>query len=337
MAEPSRSSALARAVGHDGCLPDDFYASTSLPTAVRSQGRWVDVEHPRADGVIVLAGDRAVCRSVDEVREGDRVVCGTDGIRVAPVPPTVDRWGFATLPHDVSSEHRVDTAADRVAAALADIKAHGGSVVVVAGPVVVHVGGGPYLGQLIHAGHVDVLLAGNALAVHDVEQALYGTSLGVDLESGQSITGGHRHHMRAINAISRAGSLRAAVTQRVLTRGVMYECIRHDVPFVLAGSIRDDGPLPDTVMDVADAQRRYATALRGADLVLVLSTMLHGAAVRHMLPASVPLVCVDINPAVVAKVLDGGPGVSVGVVTDVGVFLQQLAERLRASSTRARS
>jgi lysine-ketoglutarate reductase/saccharopine dehydrogenase-like protein (TIGR00300 family) len=337
VADSTPHSVVTRAVGRDRCLPDDFYAATSAPTSVWLDGRWVDVDRPRTDGVIVLDKGRASCRSVDDLREGDLVVCGTDGIRVGEVPGAVDRWGLASLPHDISSEHRVDTAVDRVAAALTDIKSRSGSVVVVAGPVVVHVGGGPFLCQLIHAGFVDVLLAGNALAVHDVEQALYGTSLGVDLESGQSITGGHRHHMRAINAIARAGSLRAAVTHGVLTSGVMYECIRHDVPFVLAGSIRDDGPLPDTVMDVGEAQRHYAAAIRGADLVLVLSTMLHGAATRHMLPATVPLVCVDINPAVVSKVLDGGPVVSVGVVTDVGLFLQRLAERLRVSATHGRS
>jgi lysine-ketoglutarate reductase/saccharopine dehydrogenase-like protein (TIGR00300 family) len=329
-------SVLVRAAARDGCLPDTFYAATNLPTAISLDGRWVDVEHPRLDGVIVVDDGRAVCRSIDDVREGDRIVCGTDGVRVAS-PPAADPWGFTSLPRDVSSERRVDTVVDRVATALADVKSRGGSVVAVAGPVVVHVGGGAYLCELIRRGHVDVLLAGNALAVHDVEQALYGTSLGVDLESGQSITGGHRHHMRAINAVSRAGSLRAAVQHGVLTSGIMYECIRHDVPFVLAGSIRDDGPLPDTVMDVVEARRRYAHALRGADLVLVLSTMLHGAGTGHMLPASVPLVCVDINPAVVAKVVDSGPSAASGVVTDVGLFLQQLAERLRASSTRARS
>jgi lysine-ketoglutarate reductase/saccharopine dehydrogenase-like protein (TIGR00300 family) len=331
------SNATLRPADRDGCLPDGFYAATNQPTAIALDGTWLDVAHPRTDGIIVVANGRARCESVDDVRAGDAIVCGTTGVRVEHVPAAADRWDFASLPHDLSSEHRVDTSVDRVAAALRDLKARKGRIVVVAGPVVVHVGGAPFLCELVRGGYVTALLAGNALAVHDVEQALYGTSLGVSLDSGQSITGGHRHHMRAINAISRAGGLEAAVTDGVLTSGVMYECVKKNVPFVLAGSIRDDGPLPDTVMDVVDAQRRYARALEGADLVLVLSTMLHGTATGRMLPASVPLVCVDINPAVVAKVVSSGPAVAAGVVTDVGLFLQQLAERLRASSTRARS
>ena len=175
---------------------------------------------------------------------------------------------------------------------------------------------------------MDVLLAGNALAVHDVEQALYGTSLGVDLETGSAIEGGHRHHMRAINAICRAGGLRQAVEQGVLTSGVMYECIRHNVDFVLAGSIRDDGPLPDTMMDLVEAQDRYAAALQGVKLVLVLSTMLHGIGVGNMLPAWVRMVCVDINPAVVTKLADRGSSQTIGIVTDVGLFLHRLVQNL---------
>ncbi len=333
----TRPDATLRAAERDACLPDGFYAATNKPTTVAVDGAWLDVVEPRSDGVIVVDGGRARCEAVDDVRAGDRVVCGTKGVRVQPVPAGADRWDFASLPHDFSSEHPVDAAVEKVAAALRDIKARKGRLVVVAGPVVVHVGGAPFLRELVRGGYVSALLAGNALAVHDVEQALYGTSLGVSLDSGQSITGGHRHHMRAINAISRAGSLEAAVKQGVLTSGVMHECVKQHVPFVLAGSIRDDGPLPDTVMDVVEAQRRYARALAGADLVLVLSTMLHGTATGRMLPAAVPIVCVDINPSVVAKVVSSGPAVAAGVVTDVGVFLQQLAERLRVSSTRARS
>jgi arginine dihydrolase len=337
VSETTRPAATLRAAERDACLPEGFSACGNLPTEVAIDGRWVEVERPRLDGVIVVAGGVARCRAVDDVRQGDQVVCGSKGLRTRPVPAAGDPWGLASLPHDASSEHRVDTAVDKVAAALSDIKARKGRVVVVAGPVVVHVGGAPYLCELVRGGHVQVLLAGNALAVHDVEQALYGTSLGVNLDSGQSITGGHRHHMRAINAISRAGSLSEAVKQGTLTSGVMYECVRQRVPFVLAGSIRDDGPLPDTVMDVTDGQRRYAEALAGADLVLVLSTMLHGTAAGHMLPAAVPLVCVDINPSVVSKVTASGPALAAGIVTDVGLFLQQLAERLRASSKRLRS
>jgi lysine-ketoglutarate reductase/saccharopine dehydrogenase-like protein (TIGR00300 family) len=210
-----------------------------------------------------------------------------------------------------------------------EMKAAGARMAVVAGPVLVHTGGSQYFQELIRAGYVDVLLAGNALAVHDVEQALFGTSLGVDLNTGKAIEGGHRHHMRAINTICRAGGLRAAVEQGVLTSGVMYECIRHDVDFVLAGSIRDDGPLPDTIMDLRLAQDRYTAALNDVKLVLALSTMLHGIGVGNMLPSWVKMVCVDINPAVVTKLADRGSSQTIGIVTDVGLFLHRLAQRLR--------
>jgi lysine-ketoglutarate reductase/saccharopine dehydrogenase-like protein (TIGR00300 family) len=195
--------------------------------------------------------------------------------------------------------------------------------------VVVHTGGGAYFQDLVRSGYVDVLLAGNALAVHDVEQALFGTSLGVDLNTGKAIEGGHRHHMRAINTIARAGGLKPAVEQGVLTSGVMYEIIRHNVQYVLAGSIRDDGPLPDTIMDLRLAQDRYAEALEGVRLVIALSTMLHGIGVGNMLPSWVRMVCVDINPAVVTKLADRGSSQTIGIVTDVGLFLHRLAQKLK--------
>ena len=193
-----------------------------------------------------------------------------------------------------------------------------------------HTGGSPYFQELIRAGYVDVLLAGNALAVHDAEQALFGTSLGVDLDTGRAIEGGHRHHMRAINTICKAGGLKPAVAQGALTSGVMYECIRRDVPYVLAGSIRDDGPLPDTIMDLRVAQDLYASALEDVRLVLALSTMLHGIGVGNMLPSWVKMVCVDINPAVVTKLADRGSSQTIGIVTDVGLFLHRLAQRTTA-------
>jgi lysine-ketoglutarate reductase/saccharopine dehydrogenase-like protein (TIGR00300 family) len=232
------------------------------------------------------------------------------------------------MTNEISSERRVEVGVARIAAMMRAAKQAGDKIAFVAGPVVVHTGGGDYFRGLIRNGYVNVLLAGNALAVHDVEQALYGTSLGVDMETGRAIEGGHRHHMRAINAIYRAGGLRAAVEHGVLTSGVMFECIKRDVTFVLAGSIRDDGPLPDTVMNLVEAQDRYTAALQGVNLVLVLSTMLHGIGVGNMLPAWVRLVCVDINPAVVTKLADRGSSQTMGIVTDVGLFLRQLASAL---------
>jgi lysine-ketoglutarate reductase/saccharopine dehydrogenase-like protein (TIGR00300 family) len=200
----------------------------------------------------------------------------------------------------------------------------------VAGPVVVHTGGVTHFSELIRMGFVDVVLAGNALAVHDVEFALSGTSLGIDLAEGAPVEQGHRNHMAAINTINRAGGIRQAVESGVLKSGVMYECVTHGVEYILAGSIRDDGPLPDTVMDLVQAQERYAEALAGnVHLVLMLSSMLHSIGVGNMLPSWVRVVCVDINPAVVTKLSDRGSQQTVGVVTDVGLFLHRLAEALR--------
>jgi arginine dihydrolase len=327
LAEPQ--DATLKSADRDGCVPDDFYSTTNHRTLVRYRGHWMQVERQRMDAVIVVEQGRALCRKLRDVRAGDHVVCGVAGVRVMPEFQERDRHGFAFMANEISSERRVEVGVARIAAMMREIKASRGRIAVVAGPVVVHTGGSPHFQELVRGGFVDVLLAGNALAVHDVEQALFGTSLGVDLDTGSVIEGGHRNHMRAINAISRAGGLREAVAQGVLKSGVMYECIRHDVDYVLAGSIRDDGPLPDTIMDLREAQDGYASALEGVGLVLALSTMLHGIGVGNMLPSWVKMVCVDINPAVVTKLADRGSSQTMGVVTDVGLFLHRLAQRLR--------
>ncbi|MQA28791.1 MAG: TIGR00300 family protein [Luteitalea sp.] len=323
--------ALVRIADRDGCVPDDFYSTTNHRTMVRLAGQWVEVERQRMDAVVVVEGGLALCRKLRDVRAGERVVCGVNGIRVIPEFQERDRRGFAFMTNEISSERRVEVGVSRIATMMQEMKAAGARIAFVAGPVVVHTGGAIYFQELIRAGFVDVLLAGNAIAVHDVEQALFGTSLGVDLNTGKAIEGGHRHHMRAINTICRAGGLKAAVDQGVLTSGVMYECIRHNVDVVLAGSIRDDGPLPDTLMDLRLAQDRYAAALQDVKLVLALSTMLHGIGVGNMLPSWVKMVCVDINPAVVTKLADRGSSQTIGIVTDVGLFLHRLAQRLRST------
>jgi len=312
----------------DGCAPDDFYSTTNHQTFVMHGGQWVKVERQRMDAAIVIAGGTATCRKLREIRKGDAIVCGVRGIKIVPQFQERDRLGFAFMTNEISSERRVEVGVARIAAMMREAKAAGEKIAFVAGPVVVHTGGGAYFCDLIKRGYVNALLAGNALAVHDVEQALFGTSLGVDLETGRAIEGGHRHHMRAINTIYRAGGLAQAVETGVLKSGVMYECIHARTPFVLAGSIRDDGPLPDTVMNLIDAQDRYTDVLRDVKLVLVLSTMLHGIGVGNMLPAWVRLVCVDINPAVVTKLADRGSSQTIGLVTDVGLFLRQLASAL---------
>jgi lysine-ketoglutarate reductase/saccharopine dehydrogenase-like protein (TIGR00300 family) len=321
--------AQTRLADRDGCVPDDFYSTTNHKTMVRLGGQWLEVARQRMDAVIVIEDGRPVCRKLRDVQTGNSVVCGVGGIRVIPEFQERDRHGFAFMTNEISSERRVEVGVARIAAMMQEVRAAGGRIAVVAGPVIVHTGGAAYFQELIRGGYVHVVLAGNALAVHDVEQTLFGTSLGVDLNTGKAIEGGHRHHMRAINTIARAGGLKAAVDQGVLTSGVMYECIRHGVEYVLAGSIRDDGPLPDTIMDLRAAQDRYAEALAGVGLVLALSTMLHGIGVGNMLPSWVKMVCVDINPAVVTKLADRGSSQTIGVVTDVGLFLHRLAHKLR--------
>ena len=296
---------------------------------MRVDGRWIAVERQRMDAAIVVDAGGASCRKLRDIRAGDRVVCGLDGVRVTPEFRDRDRADFAFMTNDVSSERRVEVSVARIAAMMRETKAarrphrlrrRSGRRA--------HRRRGVFR-RLVRAGYVDVLLAGNALAVHDVEQALFGTSLGVDLEAGAPVSGGHRHHMRAINAINRAGGIAAAVTSGVLTSGVMYECVRAGVPYVLAGSVRDDGPIPDTRhrhRHGAGSLRRRARRTWAS--AIVLSTMLHGIGVGNMLPAWVPVVCVDINPAVVTKLADRGSSQTIGLVTDVGLFLHQLASQL---------
>lgn len=322
--------AVVREADMDGAVPEDFYSTTNHRTAVRIGGRWLDVQQQRMDAIIVIAeqGTRATCRKLRDVRRGDLVVCGTDGIRIVPEFQERDRQHFAFMANDISSERRVEATVSRIAHVMRDVRARGERIVFVAGPVVVHTGGAPYFSQLIRTGWVDAMLAGNAIAVHDIESCFFGTSLGVDLNQGTPVHEGHKHHMKAINRINRAGGIVPAVEKGVLTSGVMYDLVTHRVPFVLAGSIRDDGPLRDTVMDLVEAQERYARLLEGAGLVVMLSSMLHAIGVGNMLPSWVKVVCVDINPAVVTKLSDRGSAQTVGVVTDVGLFLKQLATQL---------
>jgi arginine dihydrolase len=324
----AEQDAAVRETDRDGTAPEDFYSTTNQRTQVRIDGRWIDVQRQRMDAAIVVTREGAECRKLRNLRLGDRVVCGLDGIRVTPEFRDRDRADFTFMSNDVSSERRVEVSVARIARMMKEVKGAGRRIAFVAGPVVIHTGGAPYFARLVRAGYVDVLLAGNALAVHDAEQALFNTSLGVDLDAGAPVTGGHRHHMRAINIVNRAGGVRAAVESGVLPGGVMVECVRAGVEMVLAGSVRDDGPLLDTITDIVEAQDRYTAALRDVGIVVVLSTMLHGIGVGNMLPAWVPVVCVDINPAVVTKLADRGSSQTIGLVTDVGLFLHQLAMQL---------
>ena len=323
------SDAALQPAPTDGCAPDDFYSTSNHHTWVRHKGEWVEVERQRMDAAIVIEEARASCRKLRDLRAGDQVVCFLDGIRVVPEFRERDRHGFAFMTGGISSERHVETSVERIADMIRDVKQSGGRTAFVVGPVVVHTGAAAYFCDLIRRRYVDVLLAGNALAVHDIEGALYGTSLGISLKTGVPVEGGHRHHMRAINAIRRAGGIRQAVASGLLTSGIMYECVTHDVPYVLAGSIRDDGPLPDTIMDLVKAQDEYAEALKDVRIAVVLSTMLHGIGVGNMLPSWIRVVCVDINPSVVTKLVDRGSAQTMGVVTDTGLFVHQLARKLQ--------
>ncbi len=322
------ADAALRPAEAESVVPDDFYSTTNHRTFVRVHGSWIEVGSQRMDAVIVVQGNSAECRKLRNVRRGDMIVSGVHGIRIRPEFKERDRLGFAFMANDISSERRTETAVRKIGELMKQLKKDGGKIVFVAGPVVVHTGGGGAFSDLIRGGYVNALLSGNALAVHDIEHALYGTSLGVDLERGIPIEGGHKNHMRAINAVNRCGSIPGAVESGALRSGVMYECVKHNVPFVLAGSIRDDGPLPDTVMDLVKAQEAYAQHLVGVKMVVCLSSMLHSIGVGNMLPSWVRVVCVDINPAVVTKLSDRGSQQTIGVVTDVGAFLGMLARQL---------
>ena len=312
----------------DGTVPEDFYSTTNYRTAIRLDGREIEVSRQRMDAVLVVRDGEAVCTKLRDVKRGDRVVCGHEGIEVFPLFKDRERKDFVFMASDVSSEKRVELTVSEIGRLLRDIRARGGKILTVPGPVVVHTGGGEHLGRILRAGYIQGVLSGNALAVHDIERALYGTSLGVHLDTGIPVVEGHKNHMRAINAIRRCGSIAAAVEAGVLRSGIMYECVRNRIPFALAGSIRDDGPVPDTIMDLIRAQEEYSRLLEGAEVVLMLGSMLHAIGTGNMIPAWVKTICVDINPAVVTKLSDRGSAQAIGVVTDVGLFLRLLADEL---------
>lgn len=330
-------NALTEICDLSGVSPDDFYVTNIYPTEVRFKDQWIRVQKQRMDGAIVITerggSINAECKLLRDLNLGDRVVVGVEGIRTVRKKSNRDKVDkakeeFSFMGAGVSSERRVELVVEQIAWELRQIRDRSGKVVVTAGPVVIHTGGAKHLASLVREGYVQGLLGGNAIAVHDIEQSLMGTSLGVDMQKGTPVRGGHRHHLKVINTVRRYGSIAKAVEQGAITKGIMYECVKHHIPFALAGSIRDDGPLPDTQMDLIKAQAEYAQLLEGADMILMLSTMLHSIGVGNMTPAGVKMVCVDINPAVVTKLSDRGSVESVGVVTDVGLFLSLLISQL---------
>jgi lysine-ketoglutarate reductase/saccharopine dehydrogenase-like protein (TIGR00300 family) len=322
-----------REAEQDGVFPEDFYSTTNLETVVRLGGQWVPVEQPEMDCGLLVDNGRVRTVPVSDVRRGDRIVCGAGGVRVVlPMRPhsanAEDGWHFEFMNSEVSSEKPQALLVRRIADRMRETKADGEKVLWVAGPAVVHTGAAPAMVALVDAGFVDVLFAGNALAVHDIEAALYGTSLGVDLSKGRGVEHGHEHHIRAINTVRKAGSINAAVEAGVLTGGVMHAMVKAGKPFVLVGSVRDDGPLPDVYADVIEGQRAMRASLKGVGFAVMVATMLHSIATGNILPASIPLACVDINPATVTKLADRGSAQAMGIVTDIGLFLEQLAHQL---------
>jgi lysine-ketoglutarate reductase/saccharopine dehydrogenase-like protein (TIGR00300 family) len=329
--------ALTRPAPADGVFPDDFYSTTNLETVVRLGGHWVPVEQPEMDcGLIVTHGPRVRTVPVSDVAAGDEVVCGAGGVRVVlPIrdhKAVEDDFGF--MSSTVSSEKPQALVVRQIAERMREVKSEGGRVLWVAGPAVVHTGASVPMVSLVRNGWVDVLFSGNALATHDIESSLFGTSLGVDLAAGVGVEHGHEHHIRAINTIRSAGSIKAAVDSGVLTGGLMHAMVEAGKPFVLVGSVRDDGPLPDVHTDVIVGQRAMRAELPGVGFAIMVATMLHSIATGNILPASVPLIAVDINPATVTKLADRGSAQAIGIVTDIGLFLEQLAHELVPDYTR---
>ena len=327
-AEPvDQSDACLEPAPADGVFPDSFYSTTNLDTHVRMEGRWFPVAFPEMDCGIAVdpAGLRAWTAPLGQVRKGDLLVTGSKGLRTIPLARTRKARPFEFMGSSVSSEKPKRLVIAEVARLMRETKAAGKKIVAVVGPAVVHTGASPALAQLVREGWVDVVFGGNAVAVHDIESSFYGTSLGVNLTEGVAVEGGHEHHLRAINRIRACGGIHEAVEQGVLTSGLFYELCTREIPYVLAGSIRDDGPLPDVITDSTEAQQRMREHAREAGLCLMLSTMLHSIATGNLLAASVHTVCVDINPAVVTKLSDRGSFQAIGIVTDVGLFLGELA------------
>jgi lysine-ketoglutarate reductase/saccharopine dehydrogenase-like protein (TIGR00300 family) len=315
----------------DGAYPDGFYCSTNFRTQVRSNGEWVEVEDQEMDCGIALdaEGRSARCVPMTEVRIGDRIVVGRDGTRVFPPEGEARRHGlFEFMASPVSSERPKATGVREIAAAMRAVRGRGEKIIAVLGPAVVHTGGGEHVARLIRMGFVQVLFAGNALAVHDMEQAFYGTSLGVSLDRGLPTDEGHEHHLRTINTIRRLGGIPNAVAKGTLKSGIMYECVRHAIPYVLCGSIRDDGPIPDVITDVLVSQAEMRRHVPGTGFCLMVASTLHSIAVGNILPAWVKVACVDISPATVTKLMDRGSTQTVGIVSDAEPFLAALVREL---------
>lgn len=312
----------------DGAFPENFYSTTNLPTEVRVGGQWLHVANPEMDCGITVDNGRAETIPMSDVHKGQKIVTGRGGIKVRPLDRPRGQGAFEFMASDISSEKPKQLQVERVAAQLRSTRRDGTKILWVVGPALIHSGSGPDLARLVDDGWVDVLFAGNGFATHDIESNMFGTSLGINLHEGAPVEAGHEHHIRAINAVRRAGGIRPAVTNGLVGGGVMKRLVDRDIPYVLAGSVRDDGPLPDTVTDIVEAQRQMRKHANGVGLAIMVASMLHGIATGNILPAETQIVCVDINPATVTKLMDRGSFQSIGLVTDVGLFIKELADSL---------
>jgi len=310
-------------------MPENFYSTTNNLTQIFYKGHWINVENMMMDKCIVVNSKGAQCVPIRDVKKGDKIAVGENGIKI--IPPQRPREGmnvFEFMGSSSSSERPTQHIARRVAEDIYKTKKDDGKIVIVGGPAIVHTGAADAVAKLIRLGFIDVVLAGNALAVHDIEYATLGTSLGMNIRDGTLAIRGHRNHMDAINSVFKAGSIPNMVKTKKLKKGIMYECIKRKIPFVLAGSIRDDGPLPDVITDVSVAQKKYKKVLKDAKLVIMISTMLHSIATGNMLPANVKVIVVDISQPTVTKLMDRGTWQALGIVTDVGAFLPMVVHEL---------
>ncbi|MFY9300990.1 MAG: TIGR00300 family protein [Candidatus Nitrosotenuis sp.] len=322
--------AVLRAAPKDMVMPDDFYSTTNNTTQILLRGKWITVENMMMDKCIVVKAGKARCVPIRDVKKGDLIVVGESGIKVTP--PERPREGsnvFEFMGSSSSSERPTQHIAKKVAEDIYVTKKKKGKIIIVGGPAIVHTGAADSVAELIRLGYIDGVLAGNALAVHDIEYATLGTSLGMNVHDGSLAVKGHRNHMDTINAVFKAGSIANMVRAGKLKRGIMYECVKRKVPFVLAGSIRDDGPLPDVITDTAEAQRKYKELLKDAKMVIMVSTMLHSIATGNMIPANVKVIVVDISQPTVTKLMDRGTWQALGIVTDVGAFLPLVAQEIK--------
>ena len=314
----------------DMVLPDNFYSTTNNDTWLFHNDKWIPVDNQMMDKCIVVKDDHASCVAIRDVKKGDLVVVDDIGVKVTPPQRPRDKANiFEFMGSSSSSERPTQHIAKKVAQDIHQTAKNGGKIVLVGGPAIVHTGAASSIAELVKKGYIHGILAGNALAVHDIENATLGTSLGMYVHSATLAKRGHRNHMDTVNAVFKSGSIEKMVKSGKLQKGIFYECVKNNIPFVLAGSIRDDGPLPDVITDVVEAQRQYKKLVKDADMVIMVSTMLHSIATGNMIPANVKVIVVDINQPTVTKLMDRGTWQALGIVTDVGAFWPLVAQEIK--------